>query len=319
MNTSGFVISSVGEAQRVDAAKKLLGAPQNADSDSAIRMLRSATSLGVDLSHFYSSSDPDTNRPRQVCLGVYGSGRSAMLFASPPRTRQEEQELAAVIRHACERMERARIHQALLDAGDYATARSLVLAGFVSVGILLYMRRPTPSRTDTLAADVAAVPDGFVIRRFHGSDEGALIDALERTYIKTLDCPELCGMRETRDVYDSHRATGRFDPQLWWLLERDNRIEGMALFNASPEQGSIELTYLGLSPEVRGRGMGRMLLENTLLRLIGRSEPYIACAVDQRNVPARRVYESLRFESFASRAAFVRAAGIPVENAPVRP
>ena len=39
--------------------------------------------------------------------------------------------------------------------------------------------------------------------------------ALDRSYVDTMDCPELCGMRATADILASHKATGEFDPSLW--------------------------------------------------------------------------------------------------------
>ena len=87
-----------------------------------------------------------------------------------------------------------------------------------------------------------------------------LLEALESSYQDTLDCPELCGLRETPDVLDSHRSTGVFDPALWWMVHVNGQARGCALFNRCPEQRTIELVYLGLSPELRGRGLGKWLL-----------------------------------------------------------
>jgi mycothiol synthase len=124
--------------------------------------------------------------------------------------------------------------------------------------------------------------------------------------VETLDCPELCGLRETRDVLDSHRSAGRFDPALWWMVRREGKPAGALLLNPSPAQGHVELVYLGLAPELRGCGVARRLMLTGLSALAGRAERDVTLAVDTRNTPALRLYESLGFRPFARRTALVR-------------
>jgi len=234
---------------------------------------------------------------------------------------ESQRELAALIRRACDALSASgnvTLAQALLDPTEEADRRSLTafeLAGFTSVGTLAYMRRDTPARhwlgggLGDSQGKVSAHdgwPADFTPRRYISADEPALIDALERTYINTLDCPELCGLRTTPDILESHRATGRFDPNLWWVLESRGRVEGVLLLNPSPEQSAIELVYLGLAPPARGLGLGKKLLALGLEKIAGRRERAVNLAVDERNIPALRVYETLGFRAFARRAALVK-------------
>lgn len=200
-----------------------------------------------------------------------------------------------------------RLAQALPEPDEPWAVTAFVDAGFRRVGDLVYMRRPF---TEPLAPGDETWPDGVAIRRVTGfdADRAALIEALDKTYRDTLDCPELCGLRETADVLDSHRATGIFDPGLWWVVTLKGRPQGCILLARAPEHRSVELVYLGLSPELRGRGMGAKLLRLGLSHLGADVDAdFMACAVDLRNAPALRLYERFGFREFGRRVALVRA------------
>jgi len=75
---------------------------------------------------------------------------------------------------------------------------------------------------------------------------------------------------------------------------------------ATGSAGSVELVYLGLVPEARGRGLGRRLLEHGLALLKGRSERAVVLAVDERNTPAMKLYREAGFRPSLRRVAFIR-------------
>jgi ribosomal protein S18 acetylase RimI-like enzyme len=65
--------------------------------------------------------------------------------------------------------------------------------------------------------------------------------------------------------------------------------------------------YLGLSPELRGRGLGRVMLCKGIDELQHRHPTWgMTLAVDHRNTPALRLYASLGFKPFGERVAMVR-------------
>lgn len=289
--------------QRFAAAKRLLGR-QRGDAQSATRLLEAAESHGIDMNHLWVSVGSDGVTPRQACLAVIGTGKASMLFTSAPESPDQERELAAVIVRCCHDLSGVRLAQALLEEEERAAKAALVAAGFVGVGSLAYMRRPTPRAGEF--APQAAWPDGIGIRTYRPGDDTAIIAAMDRSYERTLDCPELCGLRDTRDVFESHRATGQWNPKLWWMVERSGRVEGVLLFNPCPEQGSIELVYLGLAPALRGTGLARPLLEHGLAALAPQRERFVTCAVDERNTPARKLYARMGFADFARRIALVK-------------
>jgi ribosomal-protein-alanine N-acetyltransferase len=67
----------------------------------------------------------------------------------------------------------------------------------------------------------------------------------------------------------------------------------------------VEVVYLGLAPEARGRGLGRALMLHGLGLVQQRPERVMALAVDQRNTPAVALYARLGFRTVRRREAFV--------------
>ena len=168
------------------------------------------------------------------------------------------------------------------------------------------LARALGADTLILSAATGGIAEGL---RPGDPDRAALIRALDRTYEATLDCPELCGLRDTADVLESHRSTGVFDPALWWLVFLNEQPHGCMLLNRCPDHGTVELVYLGLSPELRSRRIGSRLLELGLAAIDSTGGTPITCAVDLRNAPALRLYGRLGFREFGRRVALVRPIG----------
>lgn len=268
--------------------------------------LAAAASHGVDLSAMWACVDPGDPHAaiREVALAIPGTGRTAMCFTSQPASALGEAELAMLLERACDDLPNVTLTQALLEPTETAAHRVFLAAGFTEVGRLAYLRRSTPARGEF--ERTTSWPDGITVTNWKRGDDADLAVALERSYLDTLDCPGLCGLRATTDVIASHRGTGVFDPVFWWIIRKDSQPHGAMLFNPCPDQSTIELVYIGLGPAVRGIGLGRALMHTGLASLAGRREQSITCAVDMRNTPAMRLYSALKFESFAERIALVR-------------
>lgn len=301
-----YTVGRVSVRQRLAAAKRLVSA-SGGDANAARRLLDVASDYGVDLTHLWASFPPGGGTPRQVCLAAGGTGRTASFFTTAPADPREESELAAVIAGVLGDLNPGTLAQVLLEPHERGAGVAFRLAGFQDVGSLAYMRRPMPRGYEFSDADARPTwPAGVRVRRVEPGDDAALITAMNRSYERTLDCPELCGLRDTRDVLASHRATGSYDPDLWWIVELDGAPEGCMLLSPCGDQGSVELVYLGLSPAVRGKGLGAALLKMGLAHLRGRAEQHVTCAVDERNQPARRLYARLGFVDTARRIAMVK-------------
>jgi ribosomal protein S18 acetylase RimI-like enzyme len=323
----------------IDSHVKVVRIDERMRRSAAIRLIgQGAASLGIDVSLMWATMEPDNQRVRQVCMVVCGAGRTAMLFLSPDvpgsasaGSRGAEtalRERIMLITTACELAGQPlqeggkgiRLVQALLEPRETSAASALRGAGFLELGALHYLRlalrragRGTP---DATVPEALRVP-GIELRRVdeltsaHSTSavDAMLAAAMERSYEQTLDCPELCGLRDVHDVLASHKSVGTFDPSLWWVVLSDGRPEGCMMLSRCPEQETVELVYLGVSPAIRGRGIGGAMLRvgcDELARRRIAPTGGLTCAVDTRNVPALRLYESMGFASFATRLPLVK-------------
>jgi GNAT superfamily N-acetyltransferase len=354
----GIRVVDVADDLRAQAAGRIVGETASDPVEAGRGFLQKAAELGIDVSCMKATVDVAApGILRQVVLGVVGAGRTAMVFVSG-RVRSDRAWLASItgdgpagtdpakaplaervacLNTICDQLAApvhgVRLAQALLEAREREALAALLAAGFIQLGELAYMRRTMPPGGLARHRDFdfePAWPDGVRVDRVvdllaagRTSEEvdRDLALALERSYIDTLDCPELCGLREPVDVLASHRSVGVYDPSLWWLLTLNGVPEGCMLLSFSPEHDGVELVYLGLSPAVRGKGLGSQLLRVGVARLLamingdhpgplgpGRSvcSGGLTCAVDSRNIPALRLYRRLGFVRFGVRTPFVR-------------
>lgn len=65
-----------------------------------------------------------------------------------------------------------------------------------------------------------------------------------------------------------------------------------------------ELENIVVAPEVRGRGIGRRLMQEILARAEQTGGQSVFLEVRESNIPARRLYESLRFKEIGRRKAY---------------
>jgi mycothiol synthase len=327
-------VHHAGPELLLPAAMRLVSQHVSNRELAARRFLASAPSHRIDLSLLWVTLKPRTPARRtpvvsQVCLLVPGSGRTAMTFLSEPDPTDPAPErdgravaeraacIGAAVTHAASHLtESVKLAQGLPSPSETWSIAAYNQAGFTHAGDLSYIRTSLPHPVQ--AQQPAPWPPGIrvVSLRQYAQELGtperspaidqALTQALNRSYVDTLDCPELCGLRETPDVLDSHRATGICDPSLWFLVLLNDQPAGCMLLSRCPDQRCVELVYLGLGPEVRGKGLGKHLLHFGIRAITNIGEPELCCAVDRRNVPALRLYTGLGFLPFSERVALVK-------------
>lgn len=308
---------------RLSACERLVSGPDR--QQAARNLLGSASAHGIDLDMLWGVVHSEQTGPavvRQVCLAVLGAGATAMLFHSSPehakwlgkrgvQSSEIEASLRACLAGLGEMTDRVRLAQCLIETRNTWARDVFTRAGMIFVGELAYMRQ----RIQPTAARHVPEPDwpeGISVRPVRNlthdavdSDRAALIQALDASYEGTLDCPELCGLRAMDDVVDSHMATGTFQANHWLIVEKEAQPVGCCLLSHCPSSSSIELVYLGIGQAARGLGLGRQVLAYGTERMRHLGAHEVTCAVDTRNTPAMRVYESMGYTRFDSRLGFV--------------
>ena len=239
-----------------------------------------------------------------MCLWVPSPGRTAMLFAPPL---SDFPEAAASTQAALSAgMEDARaadvvLVQAMMEPADTAGKSVFSAAGLVPLATLTYMERRPPVHPPaySLPADVA-------LAAYEAGTHAQLAEAILSSYQQTLDCPAMSGMRDVNDVIEGHKAVGRFDPQLWSVILRHGKPVGCLLMSEIPARHALELVYLGLCPEARGLGLGRIMMQRVLAIASRRHFDVATLAVDAANAPAVRLYRRCGYASVAQRLAMIR-------------
>jgi ribosomal protein S18 acetylase RimI-like enzyme len=314
-------IIRVGDDRRLDAVERLLegagGAPRarsrpgDPDSSraSAERFLAFSGANSIRLDAMWARTD-ENGTIRGTVLAVPNPGRTAILFASVPRDRGEVSEQAALIDHASRALADMDVDlaQVLLDPRDALLQACFVEGGFHELARLSYLERPLPGAR---RLDEPDWPDDVALETYRDELDGEVVAVLEASYVDTLDCPGLRGLRRTRDILAGHRGTGEFDPALWTLLRVDGEACGVLMLNPAPASNTIELVYIGLAPSARGSGLGHRLLRHGLRQAATRSERAMTLAVDEQNRSAIAIYRREGFRRMLRRVALIRSVRVP--------
>jgi len=321
-NTTSIQPEQIPEDLLLQAAMRLIPAAPHEREIVARRFLAGAKASGYDLGNLWGVIDraEDPATVREVCMAIAGPGRTAMLFASKPAPdsagsgdSQARQDRAASIVAAATNLnpDLVSICQALPEPYEFWAIDAFRDAGFTHVGELAYLETKLQSRKNQNSAAINW-PPGVLVRPIQddllpGSpDHTRLKRVLDASYQDTLDCPELCGLRDTDDVIESHRATGDFDQQRWLLAFKDQQPIGCALVSMIPENNTAELVYIGLAPEGRGMGLAKSLLQREIADFSRLGAEKMVCAVDRRNAPALALYNAFGFTEFSARDAWVK-------------
>jgi mycothiol synthase len=124
-------------------------------------------------------------------------------------------------------------------------------------------------------------------------DSAQFLGVLLRCHEDSLDCPEMHGIRDAEEMLNGYRECAP-DPSRWWLARDGSESVGVLIL------GGDELSFVGVLPEHRRRGIGRALVEAACLDGSVRS-----VTVDARNVPAVQLYRHVGFETVAVRDVYL--------------
>jgi len=257
-----------------------------ADDEQILDFLRMAVHRAIDLNRMWLVE----RRGKLVwaILPVVSPGRTMLLLTPnlPPKDAQESAArmlISRVVEHYTH--ERIQLAHALLDPGDATSLRLFVASGFHKLAELVYLQKtvrgsetlPPLAASQTLLAYSAGTHDLFA-------------KTIVSSYEDSLDCPALNGVRHVEDVIAGHKGTGEPDPRLWMLLMENTRPAATLLLSRTPRSDAMELVYLGVAPNSRGKGLGDLLVRQALAMTAREGLSRLTLAVDGQNPPALRVY-----------------------------
>jgi GNAT superfamily N-acetyltransferase len=295
--------------QRVEieqALRLILAAENRHETDLAVvEFLQLAVWRGLDLTGIWVAVDPN-ERIQWAVLPIPQPGRTISLLV-PPRLRPGliDTHVAELCASACiePRHNGVNLAQVMMDTQAKAVVRSLVHAGFEDVAELMYLAREVRSRIPgRIFRDTT-----LRIWKYDRAVHARFLAVIERSYEDSLDCPKLNGKRHIEDVVSGHKATGEFDPNLWHLVsDVHNNDLGVILLNRMHRRAGLELVYMGIVPEARGKGLGDGLIRLGINALAEEGGGHIVTAVDAANGPARRLYHRHGFGYLHSKRALVK-------------
>lgn len=119
---------------------------------------------------------------------------------------------------------------------------------------------------------------------------------LEATFVDSADAPETHGFRSAVDALGGHLAVGTFREDLSRIYVCEGQDVGLVLVAEHSTQRSLELLYIGLTPDARGRGYGRQMLKHLTDAAQETESTILTCAVDARNSYAIKIYREAGFQ-----------------------
>jgi ribosomal protein S18 acetylase RimI-like enzyme len=128
-----------------------------------------------------------------------------------------------------------------------------------------------------------------------------LIDA---TYQNSLDCPKLNDVRDMEAVLEGYQSSGVFWPELWSIAQFDGQDAGCLLLIDHPEYDNTELVYMGVAPNMRGRGWGMEIARFAQWQAHCLGRDRLVVAVDATNQPAIAMYSAVGFRAWDRRRVY---------------
>jgi ribosomal protein S18 acetylase RimI-like enzyme len=186
-----------------------------------------------------------------------------------------------------------KVCQAFVAAGELADVAALERRGFRHVTRLVFLRREVGPEFGALTPLVRWSP-------WAAEPTRAQLELLLATHEGTLDCPELNDARTADEILAGFRPTDTANRSWWNARDEGGTLVGVVLVVGGGD-GALEVSYLGLVPSARGRGLAGALLQfaDQVARLA--SSPALTVSVDARNTPAMKLYARHGFVEYDRR------------------
>ena len=172
---------------------------------------------------------------------------------------------------------------------------ALQAAGMVAVAKLVQMECIGISTIPRLSIPASSLEcSEIAFTPHHQVSSNRWSQVVESTYAETLDVPELNGLRNIDNTLVGYASTMDGDPKTWWIAQCQGIDIGCLLLTPT-EDRYCELTYLGLVPAWRGKGISKIIMNFVRDWALQCGIEGITLAVDLRNTPAIRLYQACGF------------------------
>lgn len=234
-------------------------------------------------------------------------------YSKPIRKRAKkmpERIHAAVFEHLVARLRAASVTFLQTSTGPDETARNIYELGFDRLATLAFF----VLEANAFAASPDAAANAELRFEVVGDDLQRLsiaCEVAERSFANTRDCPLLSDYRTAAEIVTGYRMAATFDPSLWRLLMVGEEPAGCLFLTQHPvadagmgnidglTRGAIELSYMGLVPEHRGRGLGSHILAEAVRVARQKNAIRMVLAVDMENTPAIMLYRRCEWREAA--------------------
>jgi GNAT superfamily N-acetyltransferase len=284
----------VPKNKHLEAARAILGSTYQGKS-----LLKALEGKEVDQYQFVTK---DSNRITEAILLVNHEGSTTTCIPTPPKSPDDIERIGELVLTGLEevRGRGSKLAQAIMGVNDSLLASACEYAGFDKLAILTYMERATSTTSPQFSiADVSMLSS-------LDSTEEEIRNVLQETYIGSLDCPKIHGLRTIEDIIRGHRGQGVVDSQLWTIASLNNIPAGILILNPVQEAACMELIYLGCTPQSRGQGVGNALMQLAIQQTQAVGISRITLAVDSENSPAISLYARWNFKPTYNRITFIK-------------
>lgn len=207
----------------------------------------------------------------------------ALGVAWPPRGESPAIE-DALTAAACTwlRNQGVKVCQAFAASAEVADLAPLKRHGFRHITQLVFMRGGVDQNWKRPEQDLRPLS-------YHPDRRDRFLAVLLATHEGTRDCPELNGNRTPEELvagFGSPHRTADWN----CFVDSSGEMVGVALLEASPGD-VLGITYLGVVPSARGRGIGGQIVWHVLREASRDNFAVVELSVDARNEPALRLYD----------------------------
>ncbi len=282
----------VPKNRHLEVATAILGNKRHAKA-----LLQSLEQRTLGSYQFYQES---THSSAAILL-VHNPGNTTTCIATPPSSEEEIGCTTNAIRIGMQSIqnESNRIAQTIMDIDQPLLAMAYRGAGFIDLARLTYMERAT------LKVTQGSESSALTFSSIEEIGEEVLQNILQETYMHSLDCPNIHGKRRIEDIIEGHRHQGDYTPSLWSIASHRDKPVGVVLLSPLKESACMELSYLGVVPNERGKGFGGILLQHAIAQSKHFGLSRIVLAVDSTNEPAIQLYQRWSFRTTRQRLSMI--------------